>query len=50
MSTYEVNTDSRNVAFRVGVISKTEQQAGLSNTGVSDEEKLKKVIVSISVR
>jgi hypothetical protein len=49
-STYEVNTDSRNVAFRVGVIGETEQQARLSNTGVSDEEQLEEVIVSISVR
>ena len=44
--TYEVNPNSRDVAFRVGVIGETEQQARLSNTGVSDEEELKKVIVS----
>lgn len=49
-STYEVNTDGRNVAFRVGVIGETEQQTRLSNTGVSDEEELEEVIVSISVR
>lgn len=50
ISTYEVNTDGRNVAFRVGVIGETEQQARLSNTGVSDEEELEEVIVSITVR
>jgi hypothetical protein len=49
-STYEVNTDGRNVAFRVGIIGESEQQTRLSNTGVSDEEELEEVIVSISVR
>lgn len=49
-ATYKINADSRDVAFRVGIIGKTEQEARLSNTGVSDEEKLEKIIVSISVR
>lgn len=49
-ATYEVNADSRDVAFRVGVVGKTEQEARLSNTGVPDEEKLEEVIVSITVR
>jgi hypothetical protein len=47
--TYEVNTDCRDVAFGVGIIGKTKQQARLSNTGVTDEEQLEKVIVSISI-
>jgi hypothetical protein len=47
--TYEVNTDRRDVAFGVGIIGKTKQQARLSNTGVTDEEQLEKVVVSISM-
>lgn len=47
--TYEVNADCRDVAFGVGIIGKTKQQARLSNTGVTDEEQLEKVIVSISM-
>lgn len=50
LATYKVNTDSRDVAFRVGVIGKTKQKARLSNTGVPDEEKLEEIVVSISVR
>jgi hypothetical protein len=46
--TYEVNTDCGNVTFGVGIIGETKQQTRLSNTGVTDEEKLEKVIVSIS--
>jgi hypothetical protein len=49
-STYEVNTDSRDVALSVGIVGETKQQARLSNTGVSDEEELEEVVVSISVR
>jgi hypothetical protein len=49
-STYKVNTDSRDVTLGVGVVGETKQQARLSNTGVSDEEELEEVIVSISVR
>jgi hypothetical protein len=49
-STYEINTDGRDVAFGIGVIGESEQQARLSNTGVSDEEELEEIIVSIWVR
>lgn len=47
--TYEVNADCRDVAFGVGIISETKQQARLSNTGVTDEEQFEEVIVSISM-
>lgn len=47
--TYEVNSDSRDVTFSVGIIGKSKQQARLSNTRVTDEEQLEKVIVSISM-
>lgn len=46
-STYEVNTDSRDVALRVGIIGESQQQAGLSYTRVSDEEELEEVVVSV---
>lgn len=44
--TYEVNTDSRNVAFRISIICKSEKQTRLSDTGVTDEEEFEQVIVS----
>lgn len=47
--TYEVHADSGNVALCVGVVGKPKQQAGLSNTRVSDKEKLEKVVVSCSM-
>lgn len=46
MSAYEVDTDCGDVRLGVGVVGETQQQAGLSNTGVTDEEELEKVIVS----
>jgi hypothetical protein len=45
--THEINADSRNVAFGVGIVRKSKQQARLSDTGVADEEKLEEVIVSV---
>ena len=44
--TYEIDTDSRNVGFGVGVIGETKQQARLSYTRVTDEEELEEVVVS----
>jgi len=46
--TYEVDTNGGDVALRVCVVGKTKEQAGLSDTGVADEEELEKVIVSMS--
>jgi hypothetical protein len=45
--TYEVYPDGGDVALRVRVICETKEQARLSNTGVSDEEELEEIIVSI---
>jgi hypothetical protein len=45
--THEVDTDSRNVALGVCVVGETEEQAGLSDTRVTDEEELEEVVVSI---
>lgn len=45
-STYEVDTDGGDVGFRVGIVSKTQEQARLSYTRVTDEEELEEVVVS----
>ena len=47
--TYEVNADSGDIAFCVGIVGKSKQQARLSNTGVSDKEELEEVVVSSSM-
>ena len=46
--TYEIDTNGRDVAFRVGVIGESQEEARLPDTGVSDEEELEKIVVSIS--
>jgi hypothetical protein len=43
---YEIDSDGRDVALGVGIIGKSEQQTGLSDTGISDKKELEKVIVS----
>ncbi len=45
-SAYEIDTDGGDVGLGVGVIGETQQQARLSNTGISDEEELEEVVVS----
>lgn len=44
-SDFEVDTDSRNVGFGVGVIGESQEKTRLSNTGITDEEKLEEVVV-----
>jgi hypothetical protein len=44
---YEVNTDRRDIAFRICIIGKSQKQARLSYTGVPNKEELEKVIVSV---
>ena len=44
---YEVNTDGRDVAFCVGVVCESKQQAGFSYSRISDQEELEEVIVSM---
>jgi len=46
-NTYEIDADGRDVGFGVGVISESQKQARLSNTGVSDEEELEEIVVSV---
>lgn len=50
ISTYEIDTDGRNVGFCVGIVGETQQQARLSNTGVTDKEELEEVVVSMIFR
>lgn len=45
--TYEVNADSRDVAFGVCVIGESKQQARLPNTRVTNKEQFEQVIVSV---
>lgn len=44
--THEVDADRRDVGFRVGVVGEPQEQAGLANTGVPDEEELEEIVVS----
>lgn len=46
-SPYEVDTDCGDVGLSVGVVGESEEQARLSNTGVTDEEQLEEVVVSV---
>ena len=46
-SAYKIDTNGGNVGLGVGIVGKSEEQAGLSNTGISDEEELKEVVVSV---
>lgn len=48
--TYKVNTNRRDVALGVCVIGESEQETGLSNTRVSDQEELEQVVVSMLVK
>ena len=43
-TTYKVDSNRRNVGFRVSVIRKSKEQARLSYTGVSNEEELEEII------
>lgn len=43
---YEIDTDCGDVGLGVSVVGKSQQQARLSNTRVSDEEELEEVVVS----
>lgn len=46
VATYEVDADSGDVGLSVGVVCESQEQTGLSNTGISDKEELEEVIVS----
>jgi len=42
----EVDTDSRDVAFRVRIVGEPKQQTRLSHSRVSDQQELEEVVVS----
>jgi hypothetical protein len=43
--TYEINSNGGDVRLGVGVVGESQQKARLSNTGITDEEKLEQVVV-----
>lgn len=43
--TYEVDTNGGDVGLSVGIIGKSQQQARLSYTGITDKEKLEEIVV-----
>jgi hypothetical protein len=44
---FEVNTDGGDIGLGVCIIGKSQEQAGLSDTRVSDKEQLEEVIISM---
>lgn len=49
-STYEVDANRGDVTLGVGIICESKEQAGLSDTRVSDKQKLEEVVVSIRLQ
>ena len=47
--TYEVDADGGDVGLGIGVVGESQEKARLSNTGVTDEEQLEEVVVSVRV-
>ena len=47
--TYKVHPNSRDITLSVRIIGEPQQQTGLADAGVSDQQQLKEVIVSGSV-
>jgi hypothetical protein len=45
-TTYEIDTNGGDITFRIGIIGKTEQKTGLSNTGVTNKKKLEEIIAT----
>jgi hypothetical protein len=43
-TTYEINTNRRNVTFSVRIIGKSKKQTRLSNTRISDQQELEEVV------
>lgn len=47
--TYKIHANRGDVAFRVGIVGESKEQARLSNTGVSNKQELEEIVVSISM-
>jgi hypothetical protein len=43
--TYEVYTDRGDVGLCVGIVGESQKEAGLADTGISDEQELEEVVV-----
>jgi hypothetical protein len=50
LSTYKINTDSRNIRLRVGIISKPKEQTGFTNTRISDKKEFKEIVAEYKIR
>ena len=42
--TYKIDTDSRNVTLRKGIVGKSQKKRTFSHAGISDKKKLEKII------
>jgi hypothetical protein len=45
--TYEIDADGGDVGFGVCIVGEPQKQARLSDTGITDEEELEEVVVSV---
>ena len=45
-STYEIHTNGSNVAIRVLIVRKSQQQAGLTDTRITDKQKLEQIVTT----
>lgn len=43
-TTYEIDTNGRDITLGVGIVSKTEQKTRLSNSRIANKQKLKQII------
>jgi hypothetical protein len=43
---HKINADGRNVAFRIGVIGESQEEAGLSDTRVTNKQEFEEIVVS----
>lgn len=48
-TTYEVDANSGDVGFGVGIVGESQQQARLSDSRVTNQEELEEVIISVMV-
>ena len=44
--TYEVDADGGDIGLGVGIVGESQEEARLSDTGITDEEELEEVVVS----
>ena len=44
-ATHEIDTNRRDVALGVGIVGEAQQKAGLSDTGVTNQDQLEDIVV-----